>query len=676
MLLALFVTYSFCIAKFWSVDSDTSLLFVGLQSGWARMLSFRPPLPLRTDLVMVPIASVMVSAWAMAETIWRTRAQMLVWLPPIALTACCALLGTADALRVSPSWLVALACLLALSGIRVHQLDSGGNKALRDLVSAAGIPIGSIAPRLVAVGAVAVVAAIPLGRLFPERQSVQARQFFDIDSDATRVVDPLSYMSDEKSEEGPAFSVSLTEVPSTTRFRLMVLDQYDGRTWTATTKAAPTGGRVSREAAVENLVEQRVRPLTELPALPVLGNVVDVSGPAVERGDVLADSETGMVLAHPGSTLGEVVLRSSVVSADPASLTNARFDGSVSGAGASGRLTTSLPQSLDDARAKVFEGAKSPFQQISRLVQFFANAGEINSGEKFVYDKGATTGHTMAHLALFMADEPDSRRGTEEQFVSAAASIARANGIPARIAVGYRPAEPMKSNRQQTIARSSLTAWLEVAFVGYGWVAFDPLPTEGTKLPPPTPEEIELTRTMDSAVQDSKDGKPPQPPKEVVSPPEPPVQPDQTWTRILQGSIVAAVLALLILVSPVALKWLRRRRRRTTGRPADRVAGAWAEITDRVVERNVTLRESFTFAEVVNAAEDSLNGPTQSLHTIASHVSGSLFGPGDPTDADADAVWTEVDEFLKELSASENAYDRARARLSPRPLVGSTKYNN
>ena len=65
------------------------------------------------------------------------------------------------------------------------------------------------------------------------------------------------------------------------------------------------------------------------------------------------------------------------------------------------------------------------------------------------------------------------RRGTHEAVVSAFVLMARSLGIPARVAVGFRPGTPAADGRTYLVRRSDAHVWAEVWFPYAGWVPFE-----------------------------------------------------------------------------------------------------------------------------------------------------------------------------------------------------------
>lgn len=76
-----------------------------------------------------------------------------------------------------------------------------------------------------------------------------------------------------------------------------------------------------------------------------------------------------------------------------------------------------------------------------------------------------------------------TRRGYCVQFASAMIMLARAQGIPARMALGFLPGT--RSGDSFIVRNSDAHAWPELYFQGYGWLRFEPTPGGRSGTPPP-----------------------------------------------------------------------------------------------------------------------------------------------------------------------------------------------
>jgi len=75
-----------------------------------------------------------------------------------------------------------------------------------------------------------------------------------------------------------------------------------------------------------------------------------------------------------------------------------------------------------------------------------------------------------------------SKKGYCQQFAFAMAVLARLEGIPARVVVGYTQGSFIGNNSWQ-VKTSDAHAWPELFFPGAGWLRFEPTPPNSAGLP-------------------------------------------------------------------------------------------------------------------------------------------------------------------------------------------------
>ncbi|HMC38258.1 MAG TPA: hypothetical protein VKI19_01260, partial [Acidimicrobiales bacterium] len=115
--------------------------------------------------------------------------------------------------------------------------------------------------------------------------------------------------------------------------------------------------------------------------------------------------------------------------------------------------------------------------------------------------------------------------------------------------------------------------------------------------------------------------------------------------------------------SVTALKSRRRRRRRHAAAPAAQVAGAWSELVDLCRDLGLSVPGRITRRE--QAAAVAL----ADLAPLARRGDASIFGPGEPTDADVAEYWSSVDAARHQMRSGVSRVRRIRARLSLRSLM-------
>jgi hypothetical protein len=279
-----------------------------------------------------------------------------------------------------------------------------------------------------------------------------------------------------------------------------------------------------------------------------------------------------------------------------------------------------------------------------------------------------------------------SKAGFCEQFSSAFAAMARSIGLPTRVAVGFTTGAPDSSGVFHVTSRDA-HAWPEVDFAGIGWVRFEPTPGRFD----PTPGNY--TGTADKSASPTVPTTPGSKTTTASSTPGPSVslpqnlgEPNlqtgsgQTATKRSTASVVLHFIgvtltvivggALVIALTIIGLKALRRYRRRHASTVRARVTGAWDEALERLAEARIHRRPSSTPVEFAmrEAPAGGAGDAGPSLLALAHLTTSALYAPDDPAPEDADDAWTKVRELETAMRRHTAARARVRRRLDPRVL--------
>ncbi|MBB4964091.1 transglutaminase family protein [Saccharothrix violaceirubra] len=133
------------------------------------------------------------------------------------------------------------------------------------------------------------------------------------------------------------------------------------------------------------------------------------------------------------------------------------------------------PEILELAK-RITAGARNQFDKAYALHQYFTDGTQ---GFKYSLEtKNDTSTDALTDFVL------KGKTGYCEQYASAMAVMARAVGIPSRVALGFTAGFP--TDEYQTITTQDAHAWVEVYFPDYGWMTFDPTPlSDGRSVVPP-----------------------------------------------------------------------------------------------------------------------------------------------------------------------------------------------
>lgn len=243
-----------------------------------------------------------------------------------------------------------------------------------------------------------------------------------------------------------------------------------------------------------------------------------------------------------------------------------------------------LPEGMRDQLAPYIEEAigdiTNPHEQAAAMQAWFRSTGS------FSYSLEREPGTSASLLIDFL----ENRIGYCEQFAATMAIMARARGIPARVAVGFTPGE-LQDDGSWIVRSHDSHAWPELFFNGIGWVRFEPTPPTRTNAAPAWTLPV---RAGDNDAEAPNDGSPSADSAENDLGPanagDLPMdelgdlggggdQPSR-WPLVL---LVAAVIAVLLCV-PQALALIIRasRWRRAEGDPIGEAEAAWTDFRDAV----------------------------------------------------------------------------------------------
>jgi len=633
----------------------------GLVNGWARILATTLPVRGTADLLVLPHLLVWLVAAAGAEAVLRTRNRAALWsaLPALGAFAVALLLGVggpgsnaAVAAGMVAAWL-----LLALA-----RADAGSRRA------AAGLLLG----------ATVTVAALAGG---PRLPFAHARQPFDVRAYRQTPLDPRAGINplDEVAGwlQNPKRQFFQVHASTPANWRLLVLDRFDGQTWSSSARFTPVGAQVpavagtaAAQAATQTQVEQDVT-IQTLPGvwLPAADRPSSLTGPPAQ-----ADPSGGMLASGVPLRRG---LTYRVVSQVPHYDTT-QLQQAAPAADAAARadlaLPAGLPPVLANAARQASTGSSFPFQEAVALGRYLRASG--------AFDPAAPSGHSYGHLAFFLTT---SHRGTSEQFATAFAVMARTLGLPSRVVVGFRPGTDLGNGTWQVRA-GDVVVWPELDFQGLGWVPFYPTPARASAAN--VKQSLPIGESPASAaVEQHIMSVPPTPAKPVTPKPSKAGHGGKagrggkrggglgglgggagTWTpaRIAATAVIGLLgLALSYVVVMLGLmRWRRRRRQR--GAPAARILGAWEEALERLGDGGVATAPTQTVGEVRQTVATTLGDPgDRHLEPLGVLVDEALFAPSRPDPGAAAAAWAHCDALTTAVRRATPPAQRLRHRLAP-----------
>lgn len=267
-------------------------------------------------------------------------------------------------------------------------------------------------------------------------------------------------------------------------------------------------------------------------------------------------------------------------------------------------LPDTIRPMLESWSAEVTRGADNPLDR-AIAIQNHLRGSEYTYSLDLGPQLRDETGGLMDPIRMFR----ETKRGYCVQFATAMIMLARAQGIPARMAIGFLPGDPSGTD-SYVVKASDAHAWPELYFQGYGWLRFEPTPGARTGSPPPYTvvgadagatgggRSVTESGASGSATTSARSTTTAAP---TVAPAEPTVLDTVssafTW-RNLVVLLTLLVVVLAVLIMPITAWLLRQRRRRAAVSQQDLVEADWEELTSHLGDLGLPSVEGATLRQL------------------------------------------------------------------------------
>ncbi|MCF6378467.1 DUF3488 and transglutaminase-like domain-containing protein [Nocardioides KLBMP 9356] len=646
-------------------------LLVLTYQAWRDLLTVSVPASSFTGPAVVPYLSGLVCAVLALSLALRARRHLWALAPTAVLLLVGILWGTKSAPAAALQGAVFCVAALAWAGWRTALQQHRDNA---HLLMNRRTNTGAQRQRLLAAAAILVVAAgasVGLGG-----GMVSAADRYVLRDDVVPPLDLRTYASPltkyryyERDQKEDTL-LTVTGLPEGSRLRLATLDGYDGHVYSVDAASAQfrrVGDRIGVDPpAGARTVGIEIDDYSGywIPGGGDLGGV-DFSGP---RADSLAASlyynaDSGTLLSPAGVWGGETYDVTIVPDAAPSD--DELAEDSI--ATQTGEASVEVPDAIAGITSEFAEAGESQIDQLRKLESKFQETGFYSNEGKV-----SASGHYDGRLTQLFSGA--RMIGDDEQYATSMALMVRQLGYPARVVLGFYPEKATTASRLE-LTGNDAHVWVEVPFEKAGWVVFDPTPdrdkTPDTKVP--KPDEVPQPQVLP----------PPVPPEEPVDPPEDrtddssTTKKDDEETSIPEGVKIAGYVigGAGLLVSPflaiALLKKRRRLRRRLTGRTADRISGGWDEVVDTARDLGVVAPARVTRQESARDLAETF--PSAGPVAVAERMDAHVFGQGEPSSKDVEAMWRQVDELRSGMARSMHPVRRLRAAVSPKSLLSGRR---
>lgn len=301
----------------------------------------------------------------------------------------------------------------------------------------------------------------------------------------------------------------------------------------------------------------------------------------------------------------------------------------------------------------------------------------------------------------------DTQQGYCVQFATAMVMMARAEGIPARMAVGFLPGDE-RADGTHVVRANDAHSWPELYLDGIGWTRFEPTPGVRSGTPPsysvgnPDPDAPETTTPPAEEDQNPPPEQDPFNPEEQLEGQEQTSTTPQETSGFSGLTVVLIVIALVLVLLAVlwrALCWGAARYRgaplRAASTPAQQAEGAWLMLNRSLLDLGIppppprSPREMYDSYRSRTAlgpeSQDALRRIADALERAryadpgpAEAAPVSVGGPGtsgpalqarvatSPHSATAEAMRADVRRIAADARSRTSATTRWKSRLLPR----------
>jgi transglutaminase-like putative cysteine protease len=274
----------------------------------------------------------------------------------------------------------------------------------------------------------------------------------------------------QSSNPQPLFTYTTTGSPD--YLRMLTLDKFDGTQWTP---AVTTSGQdVNAEDQLPHPPNVTVQPKADVVTEVTMAGLKEPYLPVPmvptklkAHGDWMFNPHTSVIYSPHSSTVHLKYAVDSQVYAPTEQFLNAVVNDS-GDAAIRPYLTVpaNLPAAIKAQADNVVEAAHATtdYQKAVALQNWFQTA--------FFYDVTVQSGSSVDALVSFLND----KRGYCEQFAATMALMARMEGIPARVDIGFTPGSKIPGSNDYLVTTADAHAWPELYFTGAGWLRFEPTP--------------------------------------------------------------------------------------------------------------------------------------------------------------------------------------------------------
>lgn len=604
-----------------------SSFFGGLVEGFGIIVRAVVPAPVNAETVT---AAILLSAYGtlVACLLVTTFVPASSLVPASVIFIVGLMLSQGSALPPLPFAAVFIASVVAAMALmpaakQQNRIEDGAEFAAVDTGKRPGRPLRvvmvTVSAMLVAVTAAALGPAMQIGSIRPPFDPHQKDNFRpDTNLDGDDVVSLASkWQTLRRDDPFELFTVTGPDIPESVNWAIN--SKFDGVAWSSLTTFDQVGeagipyvGPKPR-FTIDGSTGFETGPNIPGPWLPATYRPTNVTGPVARadpEGTIVAGDDKGADKQY-GVSFRALAMRS-LAPLDTVQPVDRPEYGTLR------ELPSDFPLELRYFAQSAMSQASTPYGQLQALA---ATLSAPPYQEQVDSIRNSLDVAALTELVL------TTKRGTQAQFATAFALMARSQGFPTRLVVGYATDGKGKT---RTVDSIDVIIYPEVELTKVGWVPFAPGPQDLAR-------GVPVIRKYKPPAEPTSPPETPTPtPDEATPSPSPTPEPEQSGTTNW-AALVGPVLAVLLLLAwPLLVAWQRGRvrRRYRRGSPDEQVTGAWSFA--RVSRRRLGQPLDETVSPAHYAADPS---GEPKLIPLAALTETAMYAPEQLQPADADRAW-------------------------------------